>query len=147
MTKARNVYVASSWANEEYYDQVVRALRDVGHSVYSFKEANSHFKWSELDPNWTNWTPIQFIEALETDQSADAFESDYAALEACDTLVLVTPCGRSAHLEFGFAAGQNKDVYYLVNPGFTAELMAMVGHVVDSIDDLLFHLEDDVRQS
>jgi hypothetical protein len=47
MTKARNVYVASSWANEEYYDQVVRALRDVGHHVYSFKEANSHFRWSE----------------------------------------------------------------------------------------------------
>jgi hypothetical protein len=53
MTKARNVYVASSWANEEYYDQVVRALRDVGHSVYSFKEANSHFRWSDMSPNWT----------------------------------------------------------------------------------------------
>jgi nucleoside 2-deoxyribosyltransferase len=144
--KPRQIYLASSWANEEYYDRVLRALRDAGHHVYDFKSANSHFRWSELDPNWTNWTPAEYIEALETDQSADAFECDLAALEACDTLVLVTPCGRSAHLEFGFAAGQNKDVYYLVNPGFTAELMAMVGHVVDSIDDLLFHLEDDVRQ-
>lgn len=143
--KPRKIYLASSWKNDVWYDQALRALRDAGHEVYDFKSANANFRWEELDPNWRHWSPEAFLDALETYQSSAAFESDIKALDACDTCVLITPAGNSAHLELGYAAGQGKDCYTLINPGFQADLMLLVGHVVDSIDDLLFHLEDDVR--
>lgn len=144
--KPRNIYLASSWKNEPFYNQVLRALRDAGHSVYDFRTAKANFRWEEMDLNWEQWTPDQFIEAISTDQSIDAFESDLDALEACDTCVLVLPAGNSAHLELGFAAGAGKDAYTLVNAGFKADLMVMVGHVISSVEELLEMLEEDVRQ-
>jgi hypothetical protein len=39
-----------------------------------------------------------------------------SALDWCDTCVLVLPCGRSAHLELGYAIGQAKTTAILHHP-------------------------------
>jgi nucleoside 2-deoxyribosyltransferase len=45
------------------------------------------------------------------------------ALNAADVTVLVLPCGRSAHLEAGYTAGQGKPVVILLDQTFEPELM------------------------
>lgn len=103
------IYVASSWRNENQ-PQVVQRLRDEGHDVYDFRNPKEHiherdegFHWSDIDPEWKNWTPEQFVGAL-----------DHPLAEA---LVLVMPCGRSAHLEMGYAAGAGIPTIILMADG------------------------------
>lgn len=128
---ARKIYVASSWRNA-LQPSVVAALRAEGHEVYDFRhptEGNDGFAWSAIDPNWLQWKPHQFVHHIQSSPiAADGFKLDRDALNWCDTCVLVLPCGRSAHLEAGYACGQGKDVLFLLNEDkFEPELMYLLG--------------------
>jgi hypothetical protein len=106
----RKIYVASSWRNTQQ-PEVVRALRTDGHLVYDFRnprEGNDGFRWLEIDPDWEKWTPEQYRAALDHPVAKRGFASDFDAMKWADTFVLVLPCGRSAHLELGWACGQGK---------------------------------------
>ena len=95
------IYVASSWRNN-LQPRVVVALREAGHEVYDFRHpapGNTGFRWSEIAPDWEDWTAEQFREALSHPVAARGFGFDMAALANSDACVLVLPCGRSAHLE------------------------------------------------
>lgn len=128
--KPRRIYLASSWRNP-YQPEILQALRAAGHEVYDFRNpapGNTGFAWSEIDPDWLNWTPEKFAELLATHPvAADGFSFDKGALEWCDTCILALPCGRSAHLELGYAAGQGKDTYVLLHEDkFEPELMYLL---------------------
>lgn len=107
---APKVYVASSWRNM-IQPEVVGLLRQRGWEVYDFRhpsEDDHGFHWSEIDPAWKMWGPEQFKEALQHPLAKNGFAKDMAALAAADFVVLVQPCGRSAHLELGYAVGAGK---------------------------------------
>lgn len=128
----RKIYVASSWRNP-LQPKVVAALRDEGHEVYDFRNpapGNTGFAWSAIDPEWLKWTPRQFVHHIEHSPIAgDGFRLDRDALNWCDTCVLVLPCGRSAHLEAGYACGQGKDVLFMLHEDkFEPELMYLLGN-------------------
>ena len=62
MTDRRNVYVASSWRNR-YQPDVVQWLRGLDLEVYDFRNprpGDDGFRWSEIDPDWQQWTPAQY---------------------------------------------------------------------------------------
>lgn len=109
----RRIYLASSWRNG-FQPQFVTMLRDWGHEVYDFRNpapGNCGFSWSAMDPDWEGWTAPRYAELVTTHPVARAsFTFDMNALNWCDTCVLLLPCGRSAHLEAGYAAGQGKRV-------------------------------------
>lgn len=70
---------------------------------------------------------------LATRIAGEGFDSDMAALRACDACVLVLPCGRSAHLELGWAAGARKETIVLCPDPEEPELMyLMLRHPVVS---------------
>jgi hypothetical protein len=124
-----NIYVASSWRNVRQ-PEVVAALRRVGHDVYDFRnpsEDDHGFHWSEIDEQWQTWDAGSFIDHLEHPLAQSGFRKDMDALVAADGVVLVMPCGRSAHLEFGFALGQGKHGAILVDNG-EPELMYRMAH-------------------
>lgn len=128
----RRVYVASSWRND-HQPGVVAELRAAGHEVYDFRNpapGNEGFAWSEIDSDWLGWDPARFAEMVTSHPVAQrGFFHDKAALDWCDTCVLVLPCGRSAHLEAGFAAGRGKRViWWLHEDRFEPELMYLLGH-------------------
>lgn len=125
----RKIYLASSWRNKNQ-PVVLAALRDGGHEVYDFRNpapGNSGFAWSAIDPEWLGWEPRAFAEILTSSPvAADGFHLDKEALDGCDTCVLVLPCGRSAHLELGYAAGQGKDTFVLLSDPCEPELMYLL---------------------
>jgi nucleoside 2-deoxyribosyltransferase len=137
------VYVASSWRNAQQ-SSVVKLLRDAGHEVYDFKNprpGDDGFHWSEIDPDWQRWSPVRFRDALEHPVAQAGFRSDMDALEACDACVLVLPCGRSAHLELGWAAGAGKRTAVLMLGQDEPELMyRMLGKVCVDIWELISFL-------
>ncbi|MFC5676034.1 hypothetical protein [Aeromicrobium endophyticum] len=139
MTLPEYVYVASSWRNP-MQDAVVAVLRAAGIECYDFKnpEGGTGFAWSSIDPDWMNWTSAEYIAALEHPLAIAGYESDFNAMQRADTFVLVLPCGRSAHLELGWAVGQGKRTAILTRNGEEPELMArMADHISSSVHDLL----------
>jgi hypothetical protein len=106
-----NIYVASSWRNPTQ-PSVVAELREAGHEVYDFRNpnpSNNGFGWRQLGlGDAKKWTPGILREALQHPVAQQGFACDMDALRGCDACVLVLPCGRSAHLELGWATGAGK---------------------------------------
>jgi hypothetical protein len=127
-----NVYVASSWRCDRQ-PGVVKQLRDAGHDVYDFRNplpGNHGFHWSEIDADWKNWSGEQFSRALHHPIAESGFDLDFSAMCDADTFVLVMPCGRSAHLELGWACGQGKHTAVLLDERQEPELMLSLACIV-----------------
>ena len=134
------IYLASSWRNP-HQPSVLAVLRAAGHDVYDFRNPapdNDGFRWSEIDPAWQEWTPEQYRSALAHPIAERGFKFDMDALRACDACVLVLPCGRSAHLELGWAVGAGKLTFILQLEPQEPELMAkMCTGVVTNVSDMI----------
>jgi len=117
----------------------VAALLKDGHTVYDFKNprpGNNGFHWSEIDPNWEGWTPERYRELLDHPIAKAGFASDFNAMKWADTFVLVLPCGRSAHLELGWACGQGKQTLILLDKMEPELMIKMVDHLCVSIEEV-----------
>lgn len=117
------IYVTSSWRNEHQPD-VVEALRKEGFPVYDFRNpdpGNEGFHWSWIDKNWQNWDLAGFRGELQHGFGKEGYKLDIAALNASDALVLVMPCGRSAHIEAGIAMGRGKCTVIYFPPGVVCD--------------------------
>lgn len=130
----RKIYVASSWRNQ-HQNSVVHALKAMGHEVYDYKNpepGNEGFNWSQIDLMYFKWTPKEFVEkALTHPIAKEGFKLDMNALKWCDTCILLLPCGRSAHLEAGYAVGAGKEVaVFISNEKFEPELMYLMCNLV-----------------
>ena len=136
MSRPRRIYVATSWKNVDQ-PAIVKILREAGHEAYDFRNpapGQKGFAWrdcggiaAEDGPGTGAKTIPSYLEAVESDRAIQGFSFDKAALEWCDTCILVLPCGRSAHLELGYAAGQGKDTYVLLHEDkFEPELMYLL---------------------
>ena len=137
--RPRKIYVASSWRNEQQ-PGVVRALRQSGHEVYDFKNPRPNdngFHWSEIDEAWETWTPTEYRDALDHPIAKCGFASDFDAMKWADTFVLVLPCGRSAHLELGWACGQGKQTVILLDQMEPELMTKMVDHICVELDEVI----------
>ena len=132
-----NIYVASSWRNNRY-ETVREVLLELEHTVYDFKDPETAFSWEEIDPNYNNWTAADFVKALQHPLAEAGHSADVDAVMRCDLLVLVLPCGRSAHLELGIAVGVKKKTIVLMDdPPSAPELMyRSVTSVVTNLEEL-----------
>lgn len=134
----RRIYLASSWRCPTQPD-VLAALGAEGHEVYDFRNpapGNTGFSWRQAGDVSA---PGPFLQTLKSDVAAHGFRLDKAAMDWADTCVLLLPCGRSAHLEAGYMAGEGKDVFVLLSEDkFEPELMYLLcTAITDSLDELL----------
>lgn len=132
------IYVASSCRNN-MQPLVVAALRNAGHGVFDFKNPAHGFGfcWADIDFKWMDWSPSEFAEKLNHPLAVTAFKRDMEALALCDACVLVMPCGRSAHLELGYAVGTGKKTIILLSDGEPELMYRMVNGLATSIPGLL----------
>ena len=133
------IYVASSWRNDRQ-PAVVAALREAGHEVYDFRNPpnRSGFAWSQIDPDWEGWDAATYVELLDHPLAKAGFAADMDALEDADATVLVMPCGRSAHLELGFAVGDRQPTAVLLEERSEPELMyKMCDLLTPNLDEIL----------
>jgi hypothetical protein len=119
----------------------VTLLRTLGLEVYDFRHpapGNNGFAWGDIDPDWLEWTPEKFRDALEHPTALDGYGRDMAALRHCDACVLVLPCNRSAHLELGWAAGAGKrTAVYIPEPQEPELMYRMLDAVLVNASELV----------
>ena len=137
----RKVYVASSWRNADQ-PRIIELVRGAGHQIYDFRNPSADdtgFHWSHIDLAWQSWSLIAYIRRLTNHPlAARGYRNDIDALNWCDTCVLLLPCGRSAHLEAGYAAGQGKRlIIYLSRDRFEPELMYLMSDGLVTSDGAL----------
>lgn len=137
------IYLASSWRNAAQ-PALVEYLRGAGHEVYDFRHPNlgrgqeNGFRWSDIDPEWQSWSPEQYREALRHPIAVEGFAADKGGMDWADTCVLLLPCGRSAHSEAAYMAGQGKRTIVVLQRGEEPELMyGLFGHLVTTYAELL----------
>ena len=83
------------------------------------------------------WSPEQYRDMLQHPKAERQFHNDIEAMEACDTCVLVLPCGRSAHTEAGWFAGRGKLTIAYIPERLEPELMyKLFNKVCCTIDEL-----------
>lgn len=145
------IYVASSWKNPSF-DEFVRLLQLNGFHVFNFKEPGCDtkaFNWrqvldAENSPDYLT-TPDEFNSVCAQQLVVQrAFQVDSSAVQSCDVLILLLPCGSSAHLEAGFAAGCGKPVLiFSTLKTFHPELMYNWADLVTGdMKVLFFYLRD-----
>jgi len=146
MSKPDYVYVASSWRNT-MQPAVIYILRAAGIDHYDFRNPpnGAGFGWEEVMPGYVAGSesvrPKDYLRAIHHPRAVEGFDADFAAMEKADTFVLVLPCGRSAHLELGWAVGAGKRTAILLEDlglAMVPELMyRMVDHIAPDVFDLL----------
>lgn len=146
-----NIYVASSWKNSSQ-QTLVQMLVDKGYNVYDFKHPNNiiddsmknGFHWSDVDPNYKNLDSEALLKLFEHQKVQNHFYIDFNALDNCDICILLLPCGKSAHIEAGYAVGRGKETIICTNGERTDEIMyLMCGYenIVTSLEDALVRVE------
>lgn len=131
------IYLASSWKNK-LYPKLLLALRKRGHEVYDFRNADSAASF-KMKPTRTASEARAAIHAAPARAQLDR---DLDAIDSADVLILVNPCGRSAHWEAGYAAGKGIRVVVLQDENAPDLLYAMADRVVVTEDELLNALDE-----
>lgn len=108
------LYLASSWKNATWLTGLAKTFTSRGHLVDCFCDGSngrSVFRWTELGK-----TPDAMMEhdaktVFEYPIVLRAFDEDKRWLDWAEAVILCLPCGRSAHLEAGYAKGQGKKLW------------------------------------
>lgn len=130
-TGVRKIYLASSWRNEQQ-PRLVETLRAAGHEVYDFRNptpGNTGFSWRDVDQNWREWTPAQFKAALQHPVSRLGLGFDFAGMRWANTIVALSPFGRSASLELGWGCGARKATAVMLAPGEPELMFGLAGKI------------------
>lgn len=107
-----NVYISSSWKNRDRVRALAVLLREHGHTVYDFTDPacrNTPEIPPERFPN--NFDPEQHVYReyiTSVPEWRSAVECNRGALDHCDAVVLLLPCGADAHSDWGYAVGRGK---------------------------------------
>lgn len=137
---ALQIYVASSWRNEQH-GEVVAALREEGHRVYDYREpveGTPGFSWEELEAGAPDeWSFDDYFAALSKSPARRGFSRDITAVDNADALVLVLPSGSSAHAEMSRAARTEgiTTIIYFAGDGWRPDLMHLLAdYMTDNLD-------------
>lgn len=106
------VYLSSSWKNRDRVRALALRLRGAGHEVYDFTDPACR-KAPEIPPEKY---PEQFDPSVHVYREyitsvpewRAAVEGNRAALDACDAVVLMLPCGNDSHADWAYAVGAGK---------------------------------------
>ena len=138
------MYVASSWRNLIQPD-VVKMLVEAGHDVYDFRnpfQNGTGFHWSDIASDWEDWSSEEVIDGLEHPLASKGLKSDMDAFDWAEALVMVMPCGRSSHLELGYAVGQRKKTVVLLSQSEPELMYKMADYLVTDTEQMLHALID-----
>jgi len=109
------VYLASSWKNIVMVRKVAEDLRKKDIEVEDFTDpSNGHhtFCWQDIEPSVRAHLNTKTF--VQDHRTVEAYFEDIGRIEWCDALLMIMPCAKSSHIEFGYAKALGKKclIYY-----------------------------------
>lgn len=105
------IYLAGSFAKVVALRQLAIDMRACGHQVFAFCDADTEvYKKSEAIRNSGDVMTFTPQTALHDTRVLEIGREDWQELSKADVVVVALPCGKSAHLEAGWAKGKRKKV-------------------------------------
>ncbi len=106
----------------------------------------------KADDHWKDYEKARgktYLQALDGWAAKHIFEFDLYHLKRADTAVLVAPAGRSGHLELGWALGQGKKGYILLESELDRWdiMLKFATGIFTRIEDLIYALKKDAKES
>lgn len=130
------IYLIGSLRNPEV-PVIAERLRAEGYEVFDDWFAAG----PEADDKWRDYEKNRgrsFQQALGGYAAKHVFQFDKYHLQRADDVVLVLPAGKSGHLELGWALGQGKRGYILLDSPERWDVMYQFAtKVVESVEDLI----------
>lgn len=106
-----NIYMAGSFSKTVMLRKLALQVRNSGHDVFLFCDEKTptnimseRLRGSGLIDTFTPQT------AMENTDVRNIGLTDWVELDKAELVIIVLPCGRSAHLEGGYAKGKGKKV-------------------------------------
>ena len=138
-------YIASRWRNKDSVLELAEKLRTKGKTVFCFvdpdktdyalyKEERKHEpeEWMERLESTPEWTKNEDLKEI--------LKVDHDALRESETLILLLPAGKSAHIDAGMGHGLGKKCI-LIGEQKEAEVAYMIfSEFYNSIDEFIDNL-------
>jgi hypothetical protein len=136
------IYIIGSLRNPRI-PEVANQLEAAGHEAFSDwfgagERADDCWREYEIRRGRT------YVQALKGYAARHVFAFDRFHIERADAVVLVAPAGKSGHLEMGWALGQGKRGYYLLEPNNERwdVMLQFCTAVVETVPDLLKEIKN-----
>jgi hypothetical protein len=135
--------MASSWKNASDVKCITDYLREHGQEVDCFADESTGryvFHWSKIG----NFESLDAINFMKDERAQRAFQEDKRWIDWADGVLLYLPCGKSAHLEAGYAVGKGKFlcIYRPVYPKGEFDVMYGFADVItDTFSDIMDFLK------
>ena len=136
------IYLIGSLRNERIPEIANQLTEATGHTIF----ADWWAPGPEADDYWKKYEELRgftYLEALNRPAAQHVFHFDKYHLDDSHAAVLVTPAGRSCHLEAGYMVGRGKPVWVLLSNDeerwdvmyqFCAGVAPSMGHLVELIE-------------
>lgn len=134
------IYLIGSLRNPQV-PIVANQLRSYGYDIFD----DWYAVGPEADDKWREYELERgrnMAQALAGEAARNTFNFDKSHLDASDACILVTPGGKSAHLELGYMLGKGKPgwVYYPQDPERWDVMYQFATGVVYSFEELIDQL-------
>lgn len=133
-------FIASRYRNKDILLPLAQKIREHGKSVYCFIESDASIKHvGDLNANPEEaMGRFEAIADWHTDPAVrDIFEMDMENLRNAETVILVLPSGKSAHIEAGVAYGLGKKLVLIGEQKETESLYLIFDVFYATPDDFL----------
>lgn len=129
-----NIYLAGSFSHKAYIRRLAEKIRFYEHAVYCF--CDEHEETNELSVKVrTDGLAKTFTaqSALQNSTVKRIGNLNWEQLSAAEIVIVALPCGKSAHLEAGWAKGKDKLIYVygFLTPGDWDAMYVMADGVYD----------------
>jgi hypothetical protein len=125
-------FIASSSRNKDKIVELTEKLRNKGKTVYSFIETNPLEKLISEEIDVKDWR--------ENPMNKFIFKKDMDPLRVSETLILLLPAGKSAHIEAGVAYGLGRKCIFIGEPEETDSLYLIFDEDYPTIDEFVSSL-------
>lgn len=131
-----SVYIGGALKNPEIV-RITKLLQDNGFDPFS----EWYTPGPEADVLWRDYERAlgyNYREALQRPAARNTFGFDQRYITRMDAFLMVLPCGKSAHLELGYAIGRGKfGIIYMPEDPDRWDVMYLFAHAVVTSDDEL----------
>jgi hypothetical protein len=119
--------------------ELVKSIREKGKSVYCFMESTPSLEVGAIDDNPEEvMAKFESIPDWRNDQRVRGiFKHDMDALKESETLILLLPAGKSAHMEAGVAYGLGKKLILIGEQKETESLYLMFSEVYPTMEEFI----------